>query len=82
VAVSLRMDGPSVRAEIRDDGCGFDADNVPAGHHGLIGLRYRVESHHGSMQVRTAPGQGTCITVLLPPARDADAGASGLVAAG
>jgi signal transduction histidine kinase len=81
VAVTLRMDGDSVRAEIRDDGCGFDAARVAPGHHGLIGMRYRVESHRGSMQVTTAPGQGTCISALLPLAADADGAAASAAAA-
>lgn len=70
VQVMLRSEGDTVVAEVCDDGCGFDLARVGAGHHGLVGMRFRVESHHGTMTVDTAPGQGTRIAVRLPLVAD------------
>lgn len=58
----------SVRVCVEDDGIGFDPSLVASGHHGLLGMRYRVESHGGSMRVDSSPGLGTRIVVLLPGA--------------
>jgi signal transduction histidine kinase len=48
---------------IRDDGIG-GAD--PAGGSGLIGLRDRVQTLSGSIEVSSRPGEGTTIVVELP----------------
>lgn len=66
VWVSLEPRGDWVRVTVRDDGCGFNADNVPARHHGLIGMRVRVESHAGQLSIHSSPGQGTHIAAELP----------------
>ncbi len=55
-----------VRVGVRDDGCGFHANSVPASHHGLIGMRVRVESHAGRLEIDSSPGQGTHIRAELP----------------
>lgn len=66
VWVGLEPRGDWVRVNVRDDGCGFNADNVPARHHGLIGMRVRVESHAGHLTIHSSPGQGTHIVAELP----------------
>lgn len=66
VRVALTPVGDRVRVEVQDDGQGFDADAVPPGHHGLLGMRVRVESHAGELTVTSAPGRGTRIVALLP----------------
>ncbi len=55
-----------VRICVEDDGIGFDPTRVASGQHGLLGMRYRVESHGGSMRVESSPGRGTRIVVILP----------------
>ncbi len=57
--------------EVRDDGTGFDVGNAllrAAGgqHLGLLGIRERVESLGGSMELDSAPGRGTRIAVSIP----------------
>ena len=37
---------------------------------GLMGMRYRVESEGGVMQVMSAPGQGTTVQAWLPVNED------------
>jgi signal transduction histidine kinase len=51
---------------VRDDGAGFRVDGVGAGHHGLSGMRVRVESHAGRLSIASVPGQGTRICAELP----------------
>ncbi len=66
VQVRLLQVGDRVTLRVQDDGRGFDTDAVPSGHHGLLGMRVRVESHAGQLRVRSAPGEGTRIEAELP----------------
>ena len=51
---------------VRDDGIGFDMATQPRSAHGLTGMRFRVESESGSLEIVAAPGEGTSIRVTLP----------------
>ena len=64
--VSLMRQEGQARLLVRDDGRGFDVDRVRAGHHGLLGMRVRVESHSGRLTITSTPGQGTRVAVELP----------------
>jgi signal transduction histidine kinase len=66
VWVTLDQAGPRVRVSVRDDGRGFDVDAVPTGHHGLLGMRVRVESHAGRLDIASAPAKGTHVSAELP----------------
>ncbi|MFG6458492.1 CHASE3 domain-containing protein [Roseateles sp. BYS96W] len=55
-----------LQLHIRDDGQGFDPDAVGSGHHGLLGMRYRIESLGGTLQLLSAPGRGTLVLARLP----------------
>ena len=68
VKVTLEAVGTShARIAVQDDGVGFDPDVAAAGtSHGLIGMRYRVESEGGSMRLISAVGRGTRIEAMLP----------------
>jgi signal transduction histidine kinase len=50
--------------EIRDDGEGFDGEETPAGQ-GLKNLRARAESIEGGFSLRSTPGCGTALEVVL-----------------
>lgn len=66
VDVSLvAQDGCAV-ARVHDDGVGFDPTQVARATHGLLGMRYRVESEHGELRLTTAPGAGTTLHAQLP----------------
>lgn len=73
VSVELAQEGHTVRVSVRDDGKGFDIDSVPAGHHGLLGMRVRVESHSGQLYVHSAMHQGTRVEAELPAQPTANA---------
>lgn len=55
-----------LQLHIRDDGQGFDPEAVGAGHHGLLGMRYRIESLGGTLQLLSTPGRGTVVLARLP----------------
>ena len=56
----------TVRLEVGDDGCGFDATQVAGNHYGLIGMRERARELGGRATVDSRPGAGTRIVVELP----------------
>ncbi|MBG0816318.1 sensor histidine kinase [Planomonospora sp. ID82291] len=55
-----------VVADIRDDGGGFDPSGVAGGGFGLTAMRQRAVRLAGSVEVESAPGQGTAISVTVP----------------
>jgi signal transduction histidine kinase len=55
------------RLLIEDDGKGFDTTApVPEGHFGLLGMRERVLKLRGEFQLRSIPGKGTSVEVIVP----------------
>ncbi len=55
---------------VTDDGCGFDVA-PPASdyaHFGLVAMRERAESVHGSLNVESRVGSGTTVTAVIPEA--------------
>jgi len=82
VDVRLVREGEHALLSVDDDGVGFDTAQVRSGARGLAGMRFRVQSEGGELQLRSAPGEGTTLTarlplVLHPPAAAADAQAEG-----
>jgi two-component system NarL family sensor kinase len=67
VVLQVRQRENRVQLELRDDGCGFDPDQLSATPGiGLNNMRERVELLGGQFELRSAPGQGTRITASLP----------------
>lgn len=60
----LRLDEPLASLEVEDDGCGFD---LPGPEHrrgfGINGMTSRADEIGWKLEVRSQPGQGTCIRV-------------------
>lgn len=65
VEVTLSKKGRRLRAEVRDDGRGFDTDSKSNGV-GLSGMRERVLEFGGRLEVHSEPGKGTSVTITLP----------------
>ena len=65
VWVSLTQDEEQIVLRVRDDGQGFDPAAVPAGHHGLLGMRYRMENLGATLRLVSAPGRGTELEARL-----------------
>lgn len=67
VAVRLRHVGEAVVLTIHDDGRGFAANPAQQSSSlGLLGMRERAAALGGELQVQSAPGQGTVVTVRFP----------------
>lgn len=67
VWISAVPGADGVEIAVRDDGVGFDATaNGPqAGHYGLVGMRERARLASGTLEVASAPGQGTVVRLFL-----------------
>lgn len=69
-SVTLTTDAAGLTLEVADNGTGFDAAAVLReplqAHFGLQGMRERVNVLGGSLDIQSAPGQGTRVTVRMP----------------
>lgn len=66
VRVSLKTSSDAVELEVADDGSGFDPDRPQLARHGLAGIKHRVYTLNGRLDIRSAPGAGTTVVVSLP----------------
>lgn len=71
VELRLSRQNGEVTTVIQDDGVGFEPRDLdrPGGTErglGLLGMRERVEQCRGEISIRSRPGKGTQITVMLP----------------
>jgi signal transduction histidine kinase/ligand-binding sensor domain-containing protein len=71
IAVGLERGADRIELTVRDDGRGFDVPEAlaraAAGRHlGLLGIRERVESLGGRVELDSSPGRGTEIRATLP----------------
>ena len=67
VDVFAECAGDTVEVFVRDRGKGFDPDTVPADRMGLTGsVVGRMERHGGTARVRSAPGEGTEVSLSMP----------------
>ena len=70
VTIALAIQEPkTIKLIICDDGQGFDY--TANSHHdfggvGLVGMKERVEDHHGQLKISSAPGSGTQLQILIP----------------
>ena len=65
VDVLLRYESSTVSLEVTDDGQGFEPAQVNGGY-GLRGMRERLGQAGGRVEVRSAPGTGTCVLAEVP----------------
>jgi NarL family two-component system sensor histidine kinase YdfH len=65
-AVDVSAADQNLMVTIRDDGQGFDANRIPAGHYGLLGIRERVRLVNGSFDIHSETGVGTTLIVKIP----------------
>ena len=65
VQVRLRYGEGQVGLEVTDDGVGFDPGQ-PGGGYGLPGMRARAGEAGGRLEVRSSPGCGTTVRVVVP----------------
>jgi len=65
VLLTLAFADSSAGVVVADDGCGFDPATTTGGF-GLPGMRARVASIGGHVNLRSAPGEGTTLAVEVP----------------
>ena len=63
----VRADETGWCLQSQDDGAGMETAVLRAGN-GLTGMRERLAHYGGTVEVRTSPGQGFAMTVVLPEA--------------
>lgn len=65
-SVALNQEDGWLKLQIRDDGVGFDVDQVSAESFGLRGIRDRALWYSGEAKIQSKPGKGTAVEVRLP----------------
>jgi signal transduction histidine kinase len=71
ILVLVQLSRTGVLAIVRDDGCGFDANDwqrrcLDGNHLGLLGIEERVGLVGGSVCVDSEPGKGTSVYADIP----------------
>jgi PAS domain S-box-containing protein len=71
VWIHLEQKKDAILFEMRDNGKGFSIPNAlidltQNDHFGLVGIKERIDSLGGEFSLKSAPGQGTRITVSVP----------------
>jgi len=69
IEVRLSARDGIVCVSVHDNGVGFDLKKPRISAHGLLGMRYRLESEGGRVVLRSTPGQGTSIEAQMPESR-------------
>jgi two-component system NarL family sensor kinase len=64
--VKLLATPQRVELVVKDDGRGFDPDQVSQGRYGLLGMQERVRLLGGELSLASAPGQGTQVYARVP----------------
>ena len=59
VEIFLHHAGNAIEVRIRDDGQGFDPEQIPSGHYGLSMMRERAEGVGVRLSITSQPGRGT-----------------------
>lgn len=70
--IRIDSEGQQARVTIEDDGVGFETEQGPgtkSSSFGLLTMRERAESIGGSLEIQSAPGQGTKVLARIPLAR-------------
>lgn len=80
VSIVMERTRNEILAVVEDDGCGFDAEALassPAAEKrlGVLGMRERIESAHGTFNLESNSGAGTTLVARIPVrrAREGDA---------
>lgn len=66
VRVALDREAQTARLIVEDDGVGFDPNAPTPDHFGVAGMRERARLAGASLDVESAPGNGTRVTLVAP----------------
>ena len=68
IKVAGSVENDCLLFSVKDNGCGFDAEHRPGvneGHFGLAGIKDRVNRLGGLLEIKSSPGKGAKITVVI-----------------
>lgn len=65
VRITLFQQGEQATLEVRDWGCGFDAEAIAENRFGLEGIRERSRLLGGKLRIRSQPGKGTLVRLTF-----------------
>jgi len=77
IRLSVGAQDGLVSLTVEDDGRGFDAGGVPAGHVGLQVMRERAAMIGGQLTIGSSPGGGTRVIVTVPAQAGGAVGGAG-----
>jgi signal transduction histidine kinase len=66
ISASVETPERNITVVVQDDGQGFDPAQISDAPLGLKNIESRVEYLKGNIQIKSAPGKGTCITIVIP----------------
>jgi len=67
VSVYLEVEADALTAFVRDEGKGFDPDQVPPDRRGIAdSIRGRMQRHGGTATILSTPGEGTEVQLRMP----------------
>ncbi|WP_442931031.1 PspC domain-containing protein [Micromonospora sp. NBC_00389] len=74
VSLYAEVEPDQISVFVRDRGKGFDPDTVEDHRHGVRGsIIGRMKRHDGRAEIRSGPGDGTEVRLILPISRDSSA---------
>jgi two-component system, NarL family, sensor histidine kinase DegS len=65
VAIDVFFEQNNVKMLIADNGVGFDPSKTPKHHYGLMNMKERARKIGGQVDISSAPGEGTSITLRV-----------------
>ena len=74
VDIQLQYETGAVELRIRDDGRGFDPEQMPPGHYGLSMMRERATAVGATLSITSQPGHGTEIVIRWVETQEQKAG--------
>ena len=69
VEIHLAHNEKAVEVILRDNGQGFDPEQITSGHYGLSMMRERAEGVGAQLSINSRPGHGTELTIRWMPDR-------------
>ncbi len=66
VGLSLHATPYQIELEIKDNGRGFETENIPKGRFGLVGMSERAHLLGGTIEICSGQGEGTWLHIHVP----------------
>lgn len=66
IIVKLEWLRDEINVVVKDDGTGFDVENIREGSFGLIGMRERIDLLKGKIDISSSIGKGTIVMIKIP----------------